>query len=323
MPIFETECFVTPADTEQALRSDVARGLSRMPKEVPPKWFYDEKGSELFDEITRLDEYYPTRCERAILTKYAEDMAKSSGAVTLMELGAGSGDKTRILLDALIGEGTLQSYVPVDVSRDFLLDSAAKIAADYPELRIHAVAADHDRHLALLPDGERRLIAFLGSTIGNMAPQERARFLGGLRGIMGPDNSLLLGIDLVKDRSRLVRAYDDVRGVTAAFNLNLLSVLNRELGADFDPMKFRHVAVWDDVHERIEMRLRSTCDQTVVLRDLGLKIPFAAAEEMRTEISSKFRRPGVQRELAAAGLELAHWWGDLDGDYAVCLARPV
>ncbi|CAL9367474.1 Histidine N-alpha-methyltransferase [Streptomyces sp. enrichment culture] len=323
MPIFETECFVTSADMEQALRSDVARGLSMMPKEVPPKWFYDEKGSELFEEITRLDEYYPTRRERAILAKHAEDMARFSGAVTLMELGAGSGDKTRILLDALIDAGTLQAYVPVDVSREFLLDSAAKIAADYPELRIRAVAADHDRHLTLLPEGERRLIAFLGSTIGNMTSEGRARFLGGLRGIMGPDDSLLLGVDLVKDRSRLVRAYDDARGVTAAFNLNLLSVLNRGLGADFDPGKFRHVAVWDDVHERIEMRLRSTCDQTVTLRDLGLEIPFAADEEMRTEISSKFRRTGVRQELAAAGLELAHWWVDSDGDYAVCLARAV
>lgn len=323
MSLFKTDCFVTPADVDAALRKDVAHGLSRTPKDLPAKWFYDERGSELFEEITQLDEYYPTRRERSILSQHAEEIAKVSGAGALMELGAGSGQKTRILLDALMGEGPLGTYVPVDVSGDYLQESAEKIAADYPDIRVHAVAADYDRHLHLLPPVERRLIAFLGSTIGNMAPPERARFLGALRDIMRRGDTVLLGLDLVKDRDRLVRAYDDAKGVTAAFNRNVLSVINRGLDADFVLDRFLHVAVWDELHERIEMRLRSTCDQVVYIRALGLRVAFGEGEEMRTEISSKFRRAGIEQELSQAGLALRRWWVDADGDYAVCLAAPA
>lgn len=322
MSLVKTDCFVTPADLDAALRTDVAHGLSRTPKELPAKWFYDERGSELFEEITQLDEYYPTRRERSILSLHADEIAKASGAGTLMELGAGSGQKTRILLDALLDAGSLETYVPVDVSSDYLQESAEKIAADYPAVRVHAVAADHDRHLELLPPLKRRLIAFLGSTIGNMAPHERGRFLGTLRRIMQPGDTVLLGVDLVKDRDRLVRAYDDAKGVTAAFNRNVLSVINRGLDADFVLDRFQHVAAWDELHERMEMRLRSTRDQVVHIRALDLRVTFSEGEEMRTEISSKFRRAGMEKELSQADLQLMRWWVDTDGDYAVCLARP-
>lgn len=322
MSLVKTDCFVTPADLDAALRRDVAHGLSRTPKELPAKWFYDERGSELFEEITQLDEYYPTRRERSILSLHADEIAKAASAGTLMELGAGSGQKTRILLDALLDAGSLETYIPVDVSGDYLQESAEKIAADYPDIRVHAVVADHDRHLQLLPSLERRLIAFLGSTIGNMAPRERGRFLGALRAIMRQGDTVLLGVDLVKDQGRLVRAYDDAKGVTAAFNRNVLSVINRGLDADFDLDRFQHVAAWDELHERMEMRLHSTRDQVVHIRELGLRVAFSAGEEMRTEISSKFRRSGLEQELSRADLDLMCWWVDADGDYAVCLARP-
>ncbi|WP_084264939.1 L-histidine N(alpha)-methyltransferase [Actinomadura macra] len=313
--------FLTADDLAKTLRQDVREGLTGTPKTLPPKWFYDERGSALFEEITRLAEYYPTRREREILVARAPEIAAATRARTLLELGAGSGEKTRLLLDAL--DGTLHSYIPVDVSGDFLEEAAAGIAADHPDLVVRTVVADYEQHLHLLPAGERRLIAFLGGTIGNMPPAARVGFLGGLRATMGEGDFLLLGADLVKDTGRLVRAYDDAAGVTADFNRNVLRVINRELDADFDPSAFEHVARWDPAEEWIEMRLRSTRDQRVRVAGLDLDVSFAAGEEMRTEVSSKFRRERMESELAASGLELAAFWTDEAGDFSLTLARPT
>ena len=313
--------FLTADDLAKSLRADVREGLTATPKTLPPKWFYDERGSELFEDITRLDEYYPTRREREILTARAPDVAAATGARTLLELGAGSGEKTRLLLDALAG--TLTSYVPVDVSGDFLADAARGIAADHPGLTVRPVAADYEQHLHLLPSGDRTLVAFLGGTIGNMPPAARIGFLGGLRAVLGDDGFVLLGADLVKDPGRLVRAYDDAAGVTAEFDKNVLRVLNRELDADFDPSAFEHVAHWNAAEEWIEMRLRSRRDQDVRIGGLDLDVSFAAGEEMRTEISAKFRRDRLESELGAAGLTLAEFWTDPAGDFSLSLARPA
>jgi L-histidine N-alpha-methyltransferase len=315
-----TKRFLTPDDLGKALRRDVADGLTAVPKTLPPKWFYDERGSELFEEITKLEEYYPTRRERAILAEYAPEIAAATGARTLLELGAGSGEKTRLLLDALAG--TLRTYVPVDVSGDFLASAADQIAAEYPDLSVRPIVADYERHLDQLPGGERRLIAFLGGTIGNMEPAERVGFLGGLRATMAAGDALLIGADLVKAPERLVRAYDDARGVTAEFNRNVLHVINRELGADFVPERFEHVAVWDRQHERIEMWLRSVRAQTVRVAALDLVVEFAAGEEMRTEVSAKFRRERIDAEAAEAGLQVDRWWTDKAGDFVLSLVRP-
>ncbi|TDC63153.1 L-histidine N(alpha)-methyltransferase [Actinomadura sp. GC306] len=313
--------FLTADDLAKTLRSDVHEGLTGTPKTLPPKWFYDERGSALFEEITALPEYYPTRREREILLARAPGVAAATGARTLLELGAGSGEKTRLLLDALAG--TLRTYVPVDVSGDFLAEAAAGIAADHPGLHVRPVVADYERHLHLLPAGERRLVAFLGGTIGNMPPAERIGFLGALRATMSAGDFLLVGADLVKDTGRLVRAYDDTAGVTAEFNRNVLHVINAELDADFDPDAFEHVAVWNDAEEWIEMRLRSTRDQDVRVGGLDLAVSFAAGEEMRTEISAKFRRERLEAELGAAGMEIAEFWTDADGDFSLTLASPA
>nr|WP_239066814.1 L-histidine N(alpha)-methyltransferase [Actinomadura bangladeshensis] len=312
---------MTADDLAKTLRQDVREGLTGTPKTLPPKWFYDERGSALFEEITKLEEYYPTRREREILVAHAPDIAAVTGAKTLLELGAGSGEKTRLLLDAL--SGTLRSYVPVDVSGEFLDEAAAGIAADHPDLTVRAVVADYEQHLPLLPGGERRLIAFLGGTIGNMPPAERIGFLGGVRATMDGGDFLLLGADLVKDEGRLVRAYDDAAGVTAEFNRNVLYVINRELDADFDPEAFEHVAAWNAAEEWIEMRLRSTRAQDVRVGGLDLGVSFAAGEEMRTEISAKFRRDRLAAELGAAGMEIAEFWTDGSGDFSLTLARPA
>lgn len=315
------ERYLTPDDLDKALRRDVADGLTADPKTLPPKWFYDERGSTLFEEITRLPEYYPTRREREILVARAAEIAAATGAETLLELGAGSGEKTRLLLGALAG--TLRTYVPVDVSGDFLAVASKQISADHPGLAVRAVVADYERHLHLLPVGGRRLIAFLGGTIGNMPPAERIGFLGAVRASMGDDDALLLGADLIKDTARLVAAYDDAQGVTAEFNRNVLHVINRELAADFVAEAFDHVALWDPGNEWIEMRLRATRRQSVSIGQLGMRVEFAAGEELRTEISAKFRRDRLERELERAGLALDRWWTDPAGDFSLLLARPA
>lgn len=305
-----------PDDMAEALRSDVRRGLTSVPKALPPKWFYDERGSLLFDEITRLPEYYPTRAEAAILVERAADIATAAGADTLVELGSGTSTKTRLLLDAM----GARRYVPFDVSESTLRAAGSALEADYPGLEVHGVVGDFERHLSLLPGGGRRLVLFLGGTIGNLAPAERAKFLGEVAGGMAPGDGLLLGTDLVKDPARLVAAYDDAAGVTAEFNKNVLRVMNDSLGADFDVDRFEHVARWNESDEWIEMRLRSVCSQNVLVSALGLSVAFGEGEEMRTEISSKFRRAGVEAELAAAGLSLRHWWTDAAADFALSLS---
>ena len=308
-------------DLNDALRADALAGLTCSPKDLPPKWFYDDRGSQLFDEITRLDEYYPTRCERAILVARADEIAAASGADTLVELGSGTSEKTRLLLDAFARAELVRRFVPFDVSEMTLRDAAASISAEHPGVEVHAVVGDFERHLDRLPVGGRRLVAFLGGTIGNLAPATRAEFLASVAAGMAPGDSFLLGTDLVKDADRLVTAYDDGAGVTAAFNRNVLAVINRELGADFDLDAFEHVARWNPDEEWIEMWLRAPVAQTVKVPELDLIVEFAAGEEMRTEISAKFRRERVEAEVAAAGLELIHWWTDPDGDFALSLSR--
>jgi L-histidine Nalpha-methyltransferase len=311
---------LAPEATALALAADVRAGLTATPKSLPPKWFYDDRGSELFDEITRLPEYYLTRTERGILVAHARDVAELTKADTLVELGSGTSEKTRLLLDALRDAGTLDRFVPFDVSEQTLRDAATAVAREYDGVRVHAVVGDFEHHVDLVPGGGTRVVAFLGSTIGNLAPGPRARFLADVAAALAPGDALLLGTDLVKDADRLVAAYDDAAGVTAEFNRNVLRVLNRELSADFDPDAFEHVARFDRDAEWIEMRLRSTRGQTVTIADLTMTVGFAAGEEIRTEISAKFRKGGVARELAEAGLELAEWWTDPASDFALSLS---
>jgi L-histidine N-alpha-methyltransferase len=304
----------------QALEHDVRTGLTSAPKWLPPKWFYDAEGSALFSRITCLREYYPTRRELAILREHATDIAARSGADTLVELGVGTGEKTVLLLDALTTAGTLRAYVPVDVDSVTLEATAGRLAARYPRLAILPVRADFEHHLALLPRNGRRMVAFLGGTIGNLPPWAREVFLKELRSTLNVGDTFLVGTDLVKDVRRLVAAYDDGRGVTAAFNRNVLRVINRELDGDFEPDLFEHVALYDGVNEWIEMRLRAKRAMHVRLRRLGLSIAFATCEEMRTEISAKFREEGVRDELTRAGFEVSRWYTDLDGDFGLALA---
>ncbi|MFV0132418.1 L-histidine N(alpha)-methyltransferase [Streptomyces sp. HMX87] len=303
--------------TDAALRDDVVAGLTGTPKTLPPKWFYDARGSELFDEITELPEYYPTRAEREILLARAGEIAAATGARTLVELGSGSSDKTRHLLDALT---RLRGYVPVDVSESALTQAGQALVAERPGLDVHALIADFTAGLTLPDTPGPRLLAFLGGTVGNLLPAERTAFLASVRAMLDPGDALLLGTDLVKDEGVLVRAYDDAAGVTAAFNKNVLAVINRELDADFDPAAFEHVALWNAEREWIEMRLRSRTDQTVKVQALDLAVEFTAGEEVRTEVSAKFRREGVRGELAAAGLELTHWWTDAGDRFALSLS---
>ena len=314
------EVHLGPDEWERSLRREALAGLTANPKHLSPTWLYDARGCALFDDITRLPEYYPTRAERAILRHRAMEIASVARADTLVELGAGTADKTRVLLDAMRVTGILQRYVPFDVAESTLRETTTAVAREHPGLRVEGVVGDFRRHLDTIPTGGRRMIAFLGGTIGNLEPAERAELLSTLADGMQPGDTLLLGTDLVKDRGRLVRAYDDAAGITAAFNKNVLTVLNRELRADFDVERFDHVARFDEEHEWIEMRLRSRGAQTVHVQGLELTLRFADGEDLRTEISAKFRPEGVRAELAAAGLELTEWWTDDGGDFAVSLA---
>jgi L-histidine Nalpha-methyltransferase len=301
------------------LAHDVEIGLQRIPKTLPPKWFYDTRGSELFDEITRLPEYYPTRCERTILHRRATKISRTCRADTLIELGSGTADKTRVVLDAMHREGFLQRFSPFDVSESTLRASAHELADRY-EIEVHGVVGDFTRHLDHLPSGGRRLVAFLGGTIGNLTPPARREFFLALSMHLHPLDGLLLGTDLIKDPERLVRAYDDEQGVTAQFNRNVLDVINRELHADFDVERFAHEARWRDDQERIEMHLVSRGRQSVTIPSCTDQIQFADGESILTEISCKFRREAIEAELDAAGFELAEWWTDPDDDYAVSLS---
>jgi L-histidine N-alpha-methyltransferase len=320
---------LTGDELADALRADVQAGLSAPPgqRSLPPKWFYDERGSKLFDQITSLPEYYPTSRERTILTGQATAImtaGESGGPTTLVELGSGTSDKTRLLLDAGVSAGRLEEFVPFDVDQATLRSAAGALSSQYPGLRIHAVVGDFERHvetLATMGQPGQRLIAFLGSTIGNFEPPARQKFLSSVAAALVPGDQLLLGTDLVKDPRRLVAAYDDAAGVTAEFNRNVLSVINRELSADFDPTAFDHVAVWDPTNEWIEMRLRARGEQVVTVSELAMKVSFADGEELRTEVSAKFRRSNVADELSAAGFELQRWWTDPDGDFGLSLSQ--
>jgi L-histidine N-alpha-methyltransferase len=303
------------------IEEDVQRGLTAVPKDLPPKWFYDDRGSSLFDEITRLPEYYPTRCERAILEARAPEISRRTNADTLVELGSGTSDKSRVLLDGMRDAGTLRRFVPFDVSKQTLHDAAAAIERAYAGIDVQPVVGDFTLDLESIPRGGRRLVAFLGGTIGNLLPDARSVFLRDVAAMLGRDDYFLLGTDLVKDVARLEAAYDDGEGVTAEFNKNVLTVMNRELDADFDLARFEHVAVFDKANSRIEMRLRAVDAHTVHVRALALDVPFAAGEEMRTEVSAKFTREQITGELEAAGMQLVRWWTDPDGDFALLLAR--
>ncbi len=304
----------------RALRRDVYDGLTQTPKSLPPKWFYDSAGSDLFDQITRLPEYYPTRAEAEILRDRATEIAAASGADTLVELGSGTSEKTRLLLSALRDRASLRRFIPFDVDAGMLQAASSAIFDEYPGIEIDAVCGDFEEHLGEIPKVGRRLIVFLGSTIGNLTTEPRAAFLAALSDTMQPGDTLLLGTDLVKDTARLVRAYDDAAGVTARFNKNVLAVVNRELSANFDLDAFDHVARWNADEERIEMWLRASSPQHVRVDALDLTVDFAAGEEMLTEVSCKFRPDGVDAELAAAGLRRTHWWTDEAGDFGLSLS---
>jgi len=322
--------------TEQQLRNslvaDAVHGLLATTKVLPPKYFYDQRGSELFERITLLPEYYPTRAERAILARYGDQIVAAAPTLTsLVELGSGSSKKTPLLLDAMTRLTAAVSYVPVDVSLSALAGAVGDLREAYPRLPIHGVVRDFEQPLETLPRHGDRLVALLGSTIGNLDFQARARFLTSVAGALAPGESLLLGVDLVKDQHRLIDAYDDAAGVTGLFNLNMLNVLNRLLDADFDLERFDHVAVWDEEHSRIEMRLRAREAMKVRLSYLETTVAFEEGEQLRTEISTKFRREALTQELVSAGLEPVGWWddgvhagaGEAAGDYAVVLAvRP-
>jgi L-histidine N-alpha-methyltransferase len=306
----------------RSLADDALDGLTRPFKELPPKHFYDARGAELFDRICELPEYYPTRAERTILEQSAAEIAELTGAVELVELGSGTAAKTRVLLDALAQAGTLVRYVPVDVTESMVRECAVALTEEYPGLRVHGVIGDFERHLQHIPPAEGpRIVAFLGGTIGNFPPGSRRRFLREIARLLGPEDHLLMGTDLVKDPSVLEAAYDDAAGVTAEFNRNVLRVLNRELDADFDPDDFEHVALFDRKHEWIEMRLRARREHSTHVRGLDLHVHFDAGEELRTEISAKFTPERLEGDLAAAGLELASWMTDPDALFALTLSR--
>jgi L-histidine N-alpha-methyltransferase len=309
---------------ERSLADDVLDGLTRPFKELPPKHFYDARGAQLFDRICELPEYYPTRAERSILQARASEIASITGACELVELGSGTAAKTRVLLDALSAAGTLVRYVPMDVTEQMVRDCAELLTEEYPGLQVYGVIGDLERHLDRVPAPVGpRIVAFLGGTIGNFPPGSRRRVLRQIRGLLGPGDHLLMGADLVKDPEVLEAAYDDAQGLTAEFNRNLLSVLNRELDADFDPEDFEHVAVFDREHEWIEMRLRARRDHTALVRALDLPVHFHAGEEMRTEISAKFTHERLRGDLAAAGLSLVRWLTDSEGQFALTLSRPA
>jgi L-histidine N-alpha-methyltransferase len=304
-----------------ALRADVLAGLSATPKSLPPKYFYDERGSALFDEITRLPEYYLTRAETSILRERAAEIAALAECESLVELGSGTSAKTGLLLRAMLDAGTLREFVPLDVDPAVLAEATDALAARYPGLLLSPFVGDFEHDLGAIPRSGRRMIAFLGSTIGNLGPSDRAQLLAEISAALRPGDTFLLGTDLVKDTGRLLRAYNDAAGVTADFNRNVLRVINRELSADFDVDEFEHVAIWDAKDQWIEMRLRSARAQTVRVADLDLTVSFAAGEEMRTEISAKFRPEQVRSELTQARLDPVRFWTDDNGDFGLTLAR--
>lgn len=315
------EVYLTPAESVDALRAEAREGLTATPKWLSPKWFYDARGSELFEEITALPEYYPTRTERGLLTQYADEIAALTEPEILIELGSGSSEKTRLLLDAMTARGTLRTYVPQDVSVTALEGAARQVGAEFPGIDVLGVVSDFTGSLHHLPGGGRRAVAFLGGTLGNLVPAERAEFLSGIAAVLAPGENLILGVGLVIDPAVLVPAYDDAAGVTAQFNLNVLAVLNKQLGANFPLEDFRHVALWDAENQWIEMRLEALRELSVHIDDLDLEITFAAGEQLRTEISAKFTEDGIAAELASAGFGVRKVWTDQDQRFALLCAQ--
>jgi len=320
-PDVRVESFLT-GDGLDAMVRDVREGLRRPLKELPPKYFYDARGSELFDRITQLPAYYPTRCERALLNRHAPEIVDVTAAEELVELGSGTASKTRALLYAMVGAGNLRRYVPFDVDESVVERSARELTELYPGLAVHGVVGDFERHLGEVPAGDRRLVAFLGGTLGNLHPAERAEFLARIRALLGADSRFLVGVGLVCDRATMEAAYDDPEGVTAEFNRNVLRVLNAALGADFDPGAFDHMAFFDAEASWVEMRLRSLRAQRVSIPGAGLEVDLAAGEDIRTEISAKFTQATIERELEAAGMGLESFMTDPTGRFGLALAAP-
>ncbi len=314
---------LTEDDADAALRADALAGLTSSPKVLRPQWLYDARGSELFEQITTLPEYYPFVAEREALVGSADAIAREAAADTLVELGSGSSSKTRVLLDAMHRAGLLRRYIPVDVSAAALEEAVPGLVEGYPNLEVSGVVGDFTRDLRSVPRGGRRMVCLLGGTIGNFEPEERRAFLAALADALEPGEKFLVGTDLIKDAETLVRAYDDTRGITAAFELNALRVLNRVLSADFDVDAFEYVAAWVPRASRIEMRVRARRAMTVRVAALDLEVDFAEGEEMRTEISTKFMRPGIAAELAEAGFSLDRWCTDPQGRFALSLASRL
>jgi L-histidine N-alpha-methyltransferase len=309
---------------ERCLANDVLDGLTRPFKELPPKHFYDARGAELFEQICELPEYYPTRTEAGILTRWADEIVARTGAGELVELGSGTAEKARILLDAMARAGTLRRYVPLDVTERMVEGSARQLVEEYDGLEVHGVIGDFERHLDHVPDrdGPPRIVALLGGTFGNFPPGTRRTLLRKMGTLLGRDDRVLLGTDLVKDPAVIEAAYDDPAGVTAEFNRNVLHVINRELGANFVADQFEHVAFFDCKHEWVEMRLRALKACSVEIDDLGMTVEFEAGEELRTEISAKFTRERLQTDYCAAGLAMEQWYTDEDELFALSLAGP-
>jgi L-histidine Nalpha-methyltransferase len=308
--------------TEQsrpALYEATVRSLQAEPKELPAVWLYDERGSRLYEEITRLPEYYLPRREGEILRARVATIAGRTQATTLVELGAGNAKNTRLLLDALENAGTLERFVPLDVSEQTLRESAEAIAAAYPGISVEPIVGDFERDLELLPEGGGRLIAFLGSTIGNLYPEQRASLLTAVADTLVPGDALLIGVDLVKDVARLEAAYNDPQGVTEAFVRNALTAVNRELDATFDQRRFLYQARWDPEHEWMDIGFRAQEAHAVSITRLGIELTFERDEPLRAEISSKFRRERFELEAARARLRVESWWTDRADDFAVAL----
>jgi L-histidine Nalpha-methyltransferase len=302
---------------------DIERGLTGRPRMLPPKYFYDDVGSELFERITQLPEYYLTRAEESILCDIGADLMAKLRPRDVVELGPGSCRKVRWLFDALEEADDLR-YVAVDVGRDSLVQAVTALGDRYPKLHVHAVVGDFERHLDRLPlPVGRRLALFLGSTIGNFDPLPRRTLLAQIRRLVGADGRVLLGVDLVKDADELNAAYDDAAGVTAEFNRNILRVVNRAVDADFVPEKWRHHAFYNAAASRIEMHLLTDAPQRVILKKVGVKLDFDAGEGIWTENSYKFTRESVEAMLSEAGLALEQWYTDVGGRFGVVLARPA
>lgn len=314
------EVYLTDSDLREELRKDVLEGFRAKPWSIPPKWFYDTRGSDLFEQITQLPEYYPTRREREILEQRAHEIATMSKATSIVELGSGSSGKTRVLLDAF--SSALRRFTAFDVSESALRQASLEIYRDYPKLQVNAVVGDFERHLSKLPAGGEQMIVFLGGTIGNFEPGARAQFLRTLVDQMSDTDGLLLGADLIKDIGRLEAAYNDTAGVTAEFNRNILRVINNVLKADFVPECFEHLAWFDAENVRIEMNLTSGRNQSAHVLDLDLAIDFVPGDRIRTEISTKFSVDSLTDELETAGLCLKELWTDPAGDFALSWSVP-